>query len=276
VKRRESGLLAVLLLAGTPAEAGLDASDRCVWHRETRWKAGDFVPSTNDTLEICRLEGDRPAVRIAGRGESCALRRARYRLSLPMRVSVRIRWSEPRFESAYPTAHLVWDPPEISDGWWERPMVGESGMGQWNGGRQGYLFHFPSASSGYSQHGVSERLETAECRRLGPLIERHPAFPNRTNVQFVQVAGQNKLDILIWERGAGYTLASGSSSCGSAAAAVRNGLCQPGRVAVRMPGGELSVEVRRDWSLRLEGPAEEVYTGALSEEFAETYVTSGA
>jgi len=164
VKRRESGLLAVLLLAGTPAEAGLDASDRCVWHRETRWKAGDFVPSTNDTLEICRLEGDRPAVRIAGRGESCALRRARYRLSLPMRVSVRIRWSEPRFESAYPTAHLVWDPPEISDGWWERPMVGESGMGQWNGGRQGYLFHFPSASSGYSQHGVSERLETADGR----------------------------------------------------------------------------------------------------------------
>ena len=121
-----------------------------------------------------------------------------------------------------------------------------------------------------------DRLDTAECRRLGPLVERHPAFPNRTNVQFAQVAGRNTLEILIWERGAGYTLASGSSSCGAAAAAVRNGLCQPGRVSVRMPGGELSVEVRRDWSLRLEGPVEEVCTGTLSEEFAETYVTSGA
>lgn len=121
-----------------------------------------------------------------------------------------------------------------------------------------------------------DRLESAECRRLGPLIERHPAFPKRTNVQFARVAGKNILDILIWERGAGYTLASGSSSCGAASAAVRNGLCQHGRVTVRMPGGELTVEVRRDWSLRLEGPVEAVCTGTLTAEFAETYVTSGA
>ncbi len=113
-----------------------------------------------------------------------------------------------------------------------------------------------------------ERLDEAECRRLGPLVERHPAFPNRTNVQFVRVQARDTVDILIWERGAGYTLASGSSSCGAASAAVRNGLCDPGRVRVRMPGGELVVEVRPDWSLRLEGPVEEVYTGTLSAEFA--------
>ena len=117
-----------------------------------------------------------------------------------------------------------------------------------------------------------DRLDTAECRRLGPLIERHAAFPNRTNVQFVQVAGRNTLDILIWERGAGYTLASGSSSCGVAAAAVRNGLCDRGRVHVRMPGGELVVEVRPDWSLRLEGPVEEVYRGTLSAEFVAAHL----
>ena len=118
-----------------------------------------------------------------------------------------------------------------------------------------------------------DRLDTEVCKRLGPLIERHPEFPQRTNVQFARVADRRTLDILIWERGAGYTLASGSSSCGAASAAVRNGFCEPGKVTVRMPGGDLVIEVRPDWSLRLEGPVEEVYTGALSDEFAEAWLT---
>jgi len=118
-----------------------------------------------------------------------------------------------------------------------------------------------------------ERLDDDETRRLGPLIERHPAFPNRTNVQFARALGRDVMEIRIWERGAGYTLASGTSSCGAAAAAVRTGRCDAGRVTVRMPGGELAVHVRPDWSLRLEGPVEEVCTGVLSREFAETYVT---
>src|SRR5262249_20890197 len=98
-----------------------------------------------------------------------------------------------------------------------------------------------------------ERLDEAEVRRLGPLIERHPVFPQRTNVQFARVQARDALEIMIWERGAGWTLASGSSSCGAAAAAVRMALCDYGRVRVRMPGGELIVHVRPDWSLRLEG-----------------------
>jgi diaminopimelate epimerase len=118
-----------------------------------------------------------------------------------------------------------------------------------------------------------DHLDERECRRLGPLIEEHPAFPNRTNVQFARVAARDTVDILIWERGAGYTLASGSSSCGAASAAVKNGRCDHGRVRVRMPGGELAVHVRPDWSLRLEGPVEEVCTGTLAQEFVEAYVT---
>jgi diaminopimelate epimerase len=118
-----------------------------------------------------------------------------------------------------------------------------------------------------------DHLDEAECRRLGPLIETHPVFPNRTNVQFARATSRQSLAILIWERGAGFTLASGSSSCGAAAAAVRTGLCGHGRVAVRMPGGELGVDVRPDWSLRLEGPVEEIYTGTLSPEFIAAYVT---
>jgi diaminopimelate epimerase len=117
-----------------------------------------------------------------------------------------------------------------------------------------------------------ERLDESETRRLGPLIERHPAFPQRTNVQFARVAARDGVDILIWERGAGYTLASGSSSCGAASAAVRNGLCDHGRVTVRMPGGTLVIDVRPDWSLRLEGPVEEVYSGTLSDEFARAWL----
>ena len=121
-----------------------------------------------------------------------------------------------------------------------------------------------------------ERLDASACRRLGPEIERHAAFPNRTNVQFVHVRSRRDVEISIWERGAGYTLASGSSSCAAASAAVRNGFCDHGKVTVNMPGGELTVDVRPDWSLRLEGPVEEVYSGTLAPEFEETYFGSSA
>jgi len=118
----------------------------------------------------------------------------------------------------------------------------------------------------------TDRLDEAEVRRLGPLVERHAAFPNRINVQFARRLAADAIEIMIWERGAGWTLASGTSSCGAAAAAVRNGHCRPGRVDVRMPGGALVIEVRPDWSLRLEGPVELVCTGTLTAEFFEGHV----
>jgi len=114
-----------------------------------------------------------------------------------------------------------------------------------------------------------DALDEARVRALGPQIERHPAFPNRTNVQFALVASRSLVDILIWERGAGYTLASGSSSSAVACAAVRNGLCDHGLVTVRMPGGTLEVDVRPDWSIRLKGPVEEVYAGTFSRDLME-------
>ena len=110
----------------------------------------------------------------------------------------------------------------------------------------------------------TDRLDEPLVRRLGPLVEHHPAFPNRTNVQWARVASRSQVDILIWERGAGFTLASGSSSSAVACAAVKNGLCDHGRVEIRSPGGTLNIEVRPDWSIRLRGPVEEVYTGTFS------------
>ena len=102
-------------------------------------------------------------------------------------------------------------------------------------------------------------------RRLGPLIEAHPLFPNRTNVQFVKVLDTSRIAIEIWERGAGYTLASGSSSCAAAAASVRLGLCR-GHVTVAMPGGDLEIEVREDFTLTLLGPVRKVAEVSVSPE----------
>jgi len=106
-------------------------------------------------------------------------------------------------------------------------------------------------------------LAAVDLHRLGPRLERHPLFPNRTNVQFAQVRARDRIAILIWERGAGETLASGSSACAVAAAAVRRGVADRD-LAIEMLGGTLEVSVAGDWSIRMAGPAMEVYEGTLS------------
>jgi diaminopimelate epimerase len=100
----------------------------------------------------------------------------------------------------------------------------------------------------------------ALAERLGPQLESHPRFPGRTNVQLVRPLGRDRLRIEIWERGAGYTLASGTSACAAAAAAVRWGACDAG-VTVEMPGGALAVGVARDYALTQLGPAQKVFEG---------------
>lgn len=104
---------------------------------------------------------------------------------------------------------------------------------------------------------------------LGPALEHHALFPKRTNVQLAVPTGPKELFILIWERGAGETQASGSSSCAAASAAVRLGLAQS-PVTVRMPGGTLNIEVASDFSLTMKGPVAEVARGTLSPSFVRT------
>ena len=108
-----------------------------------------------------------------------------------------------------------------------------------------------------------DTLEEERIRRLGPAIETHSLFPNRINVQFARVVSRTEVAILIWERGAGYTLASGSSSCAVAAACVRHALTDRD-LRITMPGGVLRVSVAEDWSLRMAGPASEVASGRFS------------
>jgi diaminopimelate epimerase len=109
-------------------------------------------------------------------------------------------------------------------------------------------------------------LRDVELDVLGPRLERHSMFPNRTNVQFAERRSGRRVAILIWERGAGVTMASGSSACAVAAAAVRKGLADRD-VTIEMPGGNLRISVAEDWSIRMAGPAVEVYAGTFSEPF---------
>ena len=104
---------------------------------------------------------------------------------------------------------------------------------------------------------------------LGPALEGHEIFPQRTNVQLATVTGPRTLSILIWERGAGETLASGTSACAAAAAGVRLGLVES-PVAVHAPGGGLEVGVDAQFDLTLDGEVAEVARGRLSPAFLRT------
>jgi len=103
-----------------------------------------------------------------------------------------------------------------------------------------------------------ESVDPRRMIQLGPHIERHPLFPERTNVQLVEVIDRGRARIEIWERGAGYTLASGTSASAVAAALMREGLVDE-RVTITMPGGELEVRRGADGGLVQRGPAQRVY-----------------
>lgn len=102
-------------------------------------------------------------------------------------------------------------------------------------------------------------------RQWGEALETHPWFPNRTNVQIARAIDAQTLEIRIWERGAGPTQASGSSSCAAAAAGVKLGRLLPGRIEVRMPGGILHVDVSPELDCLLVGPVERIATVEVSE-----------
>jgi diaminopimelate epimerase len=116
---------------------------------------------------------------------------------------------------------------------------------------------FTPVSVGNPHAVVRREPERGELLRLGPRIERHSRFPERTNVQLVRVDGPHDLTVGVWERGAGETLSSGTSSVAAAAAAVASGWCES-PVHVHLPGGDLLVEVDADGRARLTGPAEEI------------------
>ena len=116
---------------------------------------------------------------------------------------------------------------------------------------------FTPVSVGNPHAVVRREPERGELLRLGPRVERHSRFPDRTNVQLVRVEGPHDLTVGVWERGAGETLSSGTSSVAAAAAAVANGWCES-PIEVHLPGGDLLVELDAGGGARLTGPAEEI------------------
>jgi len=124
---------------------------------------------------------------------------------------------------------------------------------------QDYLFCAVAVGNPHAVCIVDD-LQSVDVRKLGALVETHTIFPNRTNVQFAQVIDRQNVKIEIWERGAGYTLASGSSSSGVAAVLHKKGLVERA-VNVHMPGGTLYVSIGEDYALKLRGPVERVVCG---------------
>jgi diaminopimelate epimerase len=114
----------------------------------------------------------------------------------------------------------------------------------------------------------TEDVSEEKARELGPFVENHDMFPNRINMQLLKVIDRANIEIRIWERGAGYTLASGSSSCAAAGAAHELGMAD-NKINVKMPGGDLLVEIDEDRQIQMTGPVEGVFEGRFHSDLGE-------
>ena len=130
----------------------------------------------------------------------------------------------------------------------------------------GAQFHYCAATIG-NPHCVVPlaAISPALAHQYGPFLENHPNFPRKTNVQFMQVLDRANIRIEIWERGAGYTLASGSSSSASAAVAHKLGLVDK-HVTVHCPGGDIQIEIRDGFDILMTGGVTRVAEGVISPE----------
>lgn len=113
-----------------------------------------------------------------------------------------------------------------------------------------------------------EEISREKACELGPYVERSENFPNRINMQLLKVLDRHNIRIEIYERGAGYTLASGTSSCAAASAAYKLGLADR-QMTVHMPGGELEIEIRPDETVYMTGRVSNIGTAVAAKQFAD-------
>ena len=108
----------------------------------------------------------------------------------------------------------------------------------------------------------TDNAEAIPLETLGPAIERHPDFPGGVNAEFAEVRGADEIRMRVWERGSGITMACGTGSCATVAAAIRRGLCPSGGdVKVVLDGGTLLIRADTDYNITMTGPAAAVYEG---------------
>jgi diaminopimelate epimerase len=143
------------------------------------------------------------------------------------------------------------------------PTGGEDGTGTLTAAGRGWGFQHVSIGNPQCVIEVGEELEDLDLAAIGPEIEAHELFPNRTNVSFISIDG-SRVRARIFERGVGETLSSGTGASGAAVTAFLRGAASP--IVVELDGGELEVEVSGDLGVRLTGWAEPVYEGQLSPE----------
>lgn len=106
-------------------------------------------------------------------------------------------------------------------------------------------------------------LSEIDVHGLGRILEEHPIFPERTNVEFAQVLSREEIKMRVWERGSGETMACGTGACATVVAAIKNGFCNP-KVLVHLPGGDLHIRWDQEsGSVLLSGPAEIVFEGEM-------------
>jgi diaminopimelate epimerase len=105
-----------------------------------------------------------------------------------------------------------------------------------------------------------DEVDDSVVRRIGPILETHPAFPNRTNVEFIHVLNDSEIEVRFWERGVGYSNASGTGSCGAVVASILNGKTGR-RVTVHAKAGRLVVEWPEGGRLKLTSTANVVAEG---------------
>lgn len=119
-----------------------------------------------------------------------------------------------------------------------------------------------------------DNISAELAHELGPKVENHELFPNRINMQLLEVIDRNNIKIEIWERGAGYTLASGSSSSAAASAAYKLGLVDE-NINVHMPGGTIHIFIDKDKMVYMTGSVNSVCEGILSNQFTHELKTLG-
>jgi diaminopimelate epimerase len=147
------------------------------------------------------------------------------------------------------------------------PSGADDGRGTLTAGGREYAFQFVSVGNPQCSIEVPEGLDDLDLPAIGPALERHELFPNRTNVSFWRRESDSAIRARIFERGVGETMSSGTGATGAAVAAVLRGLDSP--VTVHLDGGDLEVEVGEDLHIDLTGWAVPVYAGELSPDFLE-------
>jgi diaminopimelate epimerase len=216
-------------------------------------------------MRIFNSDGSEPEM--CGNGIRCVAAYAR-RYALVDKDSFSVKTlAGPRYPEIYEESGQEWIRVDMGEPILQRPDIPVKGEGSNTGisikaGGQDFV---ATAVSMGNPHCIiyTEDLGQVKLDTWGPQIETDPLFPEKTNVEFVQVKNEQEIEAVVWERGAGITLACGTGACAILVASVLNG--KTGRKAkVRLPGGELIIEWNQENNhVYMSGPAVQVFSGKI-------------